>query len=76
MNTPSPDEKIAKKRFLAIALVRLCGVVLILVGLLFALDKVDVQPAHLIGVMFIIFGMLDAFIMPSVLARRWRSPKP
>ncbi|MEY4159664.1 MAG: hypothetical protein RLZZ136_285 [Pseudomonadota bacterium] len=76
MTTKNPDtshDTLAKKRFMAINLVRLSGVALILVGLLFALDRIDVQPAHLIGVMFILFGMIDAFIMPRVLARRWKS---
>jgi xanthosine utilization system XapX-like protein len=74
MNTPE-QEALAKKRFLAMNLVRLMGVAMIIVGLLFALDKVDVPqpPRHLIGLVLIVIGMIDAFIVPQLLAKRWRS---
>ncbi|MFM5931120.1 MAG: hypothetical protein ACKOPQ_09450 [Novosphingobium sp.] len=72
MSTPEEDA-LAKKRFLAMNLVRICGVVLILVGLLCALDKIDIPGARLIGVMFILFGMIDTFVVPVMLAKRWRS---
>ncbi len=74
MSTPEEDA-LAKKRFMAINLVRLMGVVMILVGLLFALDRVDIPqpPRHLIGVFLIVIGMVDTFVVPLLLAKRWRS---
>lgn len=74
MSTPEEDA-LAKKRFMAMNLVRLMGVVMILVGLLFALDRVDIPqpPRHLIGVLLIIIGMVDTFVVPLLLAKRWRS---
>jgi len=74
MSTPEQDA-LAKKRFLALQLVRMSGVALILVGLLFALDKIDVPqpPRHLIGVFLILFGLIDTFVVPPMLARRWKS---
>ena len=76
--TTSTEEQLAKKRFLALNLVRLSGVALILVGLLFALDRIPVAqpPRHLIGMLMIVLGMLDTFLMPRILARRWKSPQP
>jgi len=75
--TEPTEEDLARKRFLAMNLVRLSGVVLILVGLLFALDKIAIAqpPRHLIGLMLIIFGMIDTFVVPGMLARRWRSQR-
>ena len=77
MTTPT-DDALAKKRFLALNLVRLSGVALILVGLLFALDRIAIPqpPRHLIGMLLIVLGMLDTFLMPRILARRWKSPRP
>lgn len=71
------EENLARKRFLAMNLVRMSGVVLILIGLLFALDKIAVPqpPRHLIGLMLIIIGMIDTFLVPGMLARRWRSQR-
>lgn len=76
MNTPEQDA-LAKKRFMALNLVRISGVVMIFVGLLFALDKIDVPqpPRRLIGMVLLVIGMIDVFIVPRMLAARWRSPK-
>ena len=67
-------EALAKKRFFALTLIRLSGVVMVLVGLLCALDKIDIPGAHLIGVILVVVGMVDFFVMPKMLSRRWRSP--
>lgn len=74
MSTPEQDA-LAKKRFLALQLVRLTGIAMILVGLLFALDRVDVPqpPRHIIGVMLVLFGLIDTFLVPPMLAKRWKS---
>ncbi|PLK26489.1 hypothetical protein [Novosphingobium sp. TH158] len=72
MSTPEEDA-LAKKRFLAMNLVRLSGVVMILLGLLCALDKIDIPGARIIGVIFILIGMIDTFLVPLMLAKRWRS---
>ncbi len=73
MTTPEA-EALAKKRFLALNLVRFGGAAIVVVGLLCALDKVDIPGAHLIGVLLIVIGMLDFFVMPILLSRRWRTP--
>lgn len=75
MSTPAEDE-LAKKRFLALNLIRIFAVLMVLVGLLFALDKVEIPqpPRHLIGMALIIVGLLDFFFVPGMIAKRWRSP--
>ena len=47
MNQPTAAEALAKKRFLALALIRLSGIVLIMVGLACALDRIDIPSARL-----------------------------
>lgn len=73
MSTPEEDA-LAKKRFFALNLVRAMGVGLVLLGLLFALDKIDVPMRHLIGTIMVLLGLVDVFIMPGFLAKRWRTP--
>ena len=70
---PAPT-KLEKQRFMAIQLMRLTGAALTLLGILIAGGKIDL-PA-LIGYAFIVIGLVDFFVMPKVLARRWRSPAP
>jgi uncharacterized membrane protein YhaH (DUF805 family) len=74
MMTPE-QEAIAKKRFMALNLVRLFALLLVIVGMLFVTDKIDVQPAHLIGVVFIVIGLVDFFVMPRILVKRWKTPE-
>jgi xanthosine utilization system XapX-like protein len=75
MSTPAEDA-LAKKRFLALNLIRIFAVLMVLVGLLFALDKVAIPqpPRHLIGMLLIVIGLLDFFFVPGLIAKRWRSP--
>ena len=68
-------EALAKKRFLAINLVRLSGLALVLIGLLFAADKIAIAqpPRHFIGMLMIVLGMIEYFVMPKFFAKRWKS---
>ncbi len=68
---PEPT-KLEKQRFMAIQIMRLMGAALVLLGILIAGGKVDLPV--LIGYVFVVIGMVDFFVMPKVLARRWRTP--
>lgn len=68
---PEPT-KLEKQRFMAIQIMRVMGAALVLLGILIAGGKVDLPV--LIGYVFVILGMVDFFVMPKVLARRWRTP--
>ena len=67
----------AKARFVVIQLARLVGVLLVLFGVMLQDGRIaalrDVPP--FIGYLLIAAGLLDVFIMPLVLSRRWRSPR-
>jgi len=74
MNTPE-QEALAKKRFMALNLVRLGGAAVVFLGMLCASDKVDIPGAHLIGVLLVAVGLVDFFVMPRVLVKRWKTPE-
>jgi hypothetical protein len=72
---PVPDE-VAKARWVTIQAARILGVALVVLGILLVRDVVDIagETNHLIGYVFIAVGLADAFVMPQVLARKWRTP--
>lgn len=73
MTTPEA-EALAKKRYMALSMIRLFAALMVIVGLACATDRVDIPGAHLIGAILILFGMVDFFVMPMILAKRWKSP--
>ncbi len=71
-------DALAKKRFFALASMRVVGAILVLAGfgLIRGAWAVAGQPAdRWVGVAVVLFGLFDFAIMPKILARRWRSPK-
>lgn len=70
---PAPTA-LEKKRFLAIQLMRLMGAALVILGVLIAGGKIDLPV--LVGYVLVLAGLVDLFVMPLVLARRWRTPPP
>ena len=63
----------AKARFLVINLVRLTGVAMILVGVLATQKRIELPDAA--AYLLIVLGLLEVFVFPRLLARRWRSPE-
>ena len=61
----------AKARWLAIVVVRWTGVVLVVLGLLVQSERIALPPV--VGIVFVMFGLFDAFVMPVFLARRWKT---
>ncbi|HET9630628.1 MAG TPA: hypothetical protein VFP14_14220 [Novosphingobium sp.] len=70
--TDKPPKDPAKARFFAIGLIRLSGALMVLFGLLITERRVDLP--WILGVMLTVFGFFDVFVMPKLLARRWRTP--
>lgn len=64
----------AKARFFVIQALRWSGVALVMIGLLIIIGRIDLP--KLVGQILTLVGLVDALIMPSVLARRWKSPPP
>ena len=72
------DDALARKRFFALALMRLMGAVFVLIGFVLIRGGWELagQPTdRWIGVAIVFVGAFDFAVMPLLLARRWRSPK-
>ncbi|WP_411339461.1 hypothetical protein V6U71_16460 [Sphingopyxis sp. J-6] len=75
--TPAADA-LAKKRFFAIAAMRVMGAIFVLAGFVLIRGGLELagQPTdRWIGVAVVLLGAFDFAVMPMLLARRWRSPK-
>ena len=75
--TPAADA-LAKKRFFAIAAMRVMGAIFVLAGFVLIRGGFELagQPTdRWIGVAVVLLGAFDYAVMPMLLARRWRSPK-
>lgn len=79
MASRPPDESGDKAfgRWMVIQVMRVAGVAFAVLGLLMTQDAVVIAGEHnrVVGYAFVVIGMLDAFVMPIVLARKWRSPR-
>jgi hypothetical protein len=62
----------AKRRFMAIQAMRFAGAALVIVGLLVIERRIDLPRQA--GYVLLLVGLIDALVMPTVLARRWKSP--
>lgn len=68
------DRDPAQARFFAISITRLIGVACVILGILVNQGRID-WPQWL-GWLLLANGLFDIFVLPLVLARRWRTPKP
>lgn len=68
MSQPDP----ARQRFIALQMLRLSGAVFALLGLLVVAKRIDMPLAA--GYVFLVVGFLDLFVVPLLLAKRWKSP--
>lgn len=64
----------AKRRFLTIQAMRWGGLALVVFALMIVNRRIDLPIAA--GYVLFVVGIVDALVMPSVLARRWKSPPP
>lgn len=71
MDDPVGDQA-ARNRWLVINAVRIGGVAMVLVAILI-LRGVVPQPAWA-GYLILAVGIVDVFLVPTLLARRWRTP--
>ena len=66
----------AAGRFAAIQLVRVAGVATVLLGLLIEAGRLPLFAAvpRWFGYVLAVVGLVEVFLLPRLLARRWRSP--
>lgn len=72
MDDRTSDET-TRNRWLAIQVARFAGIALILIGVLMHEGRFGGEKA--VAYLLIGVGMIDVFVMPRLLARRWRSPR-
>lgn len=65
----------AVARFAIINAVRLMGVACVLVGILIANGQLFAGAPLWIGYLLLANGLIDVFVIPLILARKWRTPK-
>lgn len=65
----------AAARFAAINAVRITGVACVVAGMLLAADRIFAAAPDWVGYVLIANGLVDALVIPAVLARKWRTPK-
>jgi hypothetical protein len=75
---PAPgDDDEARNRWLVISLLRFVGFGLAVLGLLMSQGAVDIagDVNRVLGYLFVVVGLVDGFVVPQFLARKWRSPR-
>ncbi len=70
---PAPDS-LAKQRFMVMQIMRLSGVALFVFGIMIVRGILTLPIVA--GYVLAVAGIFDAFLMPVILARRWKSPPP
>jgi hypothetical protein len=66
------SEEVARTRFFIINFARLAGVFAVLVAMLILADAIG--GSYALGYILLGAGLIDIFVVPQVLARRWRTP--
>lgn len=72
MAEPAADA-LARKRWAAISALRAVGVAMIVAGLLIVNRAIAVP--EVVGYVLVGLGLIDTFLVPQFLARKWRTPR-
>ena len=65
----------ARTRFFALAVIRFSGVAVAMIGIA-VMTKRWIEPADIIGTVLLATGIFAVMVLPIILVRRWRTPKP
>lgn len=65
----------AAGRFAAIQITRLLGVACVIAGMLIATGRILPGLPDWVGYLLIANGLVDIFVIPSILIKKWRTPK-
>ncbi len=70
-----PDD-VARTRWAVIQFSRLAGFAVVLAGILVARDVIDLagEDNRTVGYVLVALGLADGFVVPQILARKWRTP--
>jgi hypothetical protein len=68
----NPDDR-ARNRYFVISAIRMSGVIFVLLGALIVRGIVEL-PVE-VGYVLLAVGLFDTFVVPQLLARKWRTPQ-
>jgi hypothetical protein len=68
-----PADDPARARFFTIQAVRLTGVACVVLGMLIASQRI--AWSQWLGYLLLVIGLIDVLVVPTLLARRWRTPR-
>jgi hypothetical protein len=69
----TPEDELARKRFMVLQLIRWGGVALVLLGVAVLAGKLAWPQAA--GYVLVVLGAIDVLLLPPLIARRWRTPR-
>ncbi|SFG05062.1 hypothetical protein SAMN05518801_106133 [Novosphingobium sp. CF614] len=69
------DRDPAAARFAAIQVTRLMGAACVIAGMLVVARRLLPELPEWAGYVLIAIGLVDTFVIPPILIRKWRSPK-
>ncbi len=72
---PNPDHDPAAAHFATINAVRLLGVAFVVVGMAMTSDRIFAGAPRWVAYLAIANGLVDVFVVPTMLVRKWRTPK-
>lgn len=67
------NEELARARFKRLSYIRIGGVMVALLGVAIAGDKIALP--HWLGVLLVLIGAFDVLVFPTVLIRRWKKDR-
>jgi hypothetical protein len=75
VSQPKPGRDPAALRFAIINIVRIAGVAFVVLGLLMTQDRIFPGAPAWVAYLLLANGLIDAFVLPAILIRKWRTPK-
>lgn len=74
--TPTPPTDRERARWSALVATRFMGFAMVLIGILMSQGAIDLAGDinALTGYLLIGLGLVEGFVVPQILARRWRTP--
>jgi len=75
MTQTDPAHDPARRRFFALSMIRITGGISILAGILVMLNKLFAGLPDWVGYVFLANGLIDFFVLPPILVRKWRTPE-
>lgn len=73
MSDEVPGEDLARRRYFTIQAVRAAGVAMVLLGLLVLNGKLAWP--EIVGYVLFLNGLFDALFVPTLMAKRWKTPE-